>query len=934
MARTLYLIDGHSQIFRAFFAPFPDLTSPAGEPTRATYVFTNMLLSFLAARKPDYVGMAVDGPKAKLERTALYPDYKAHRPPLPEGFLPQEKRIFEIVEALGIPLLRSEGFEADDVLATLAARFGSADMQVVLVSRDKDLDQLVTPHVVLYDPMKDEVLDAATIEAAKGYRPDQAVEVQTLMGDATDNIPGVPGVGPKTAAKLIAKYGTADAVLAAANEQTPKLRDNLLSSAEKLNISRQLVTLHRDVPIHVTLDDLQASQLHYSRLRPLFEELGFNRLLDRLDALGGMEETENKEETAPSRKRDIEIREKPSVSVSQNAFHFHLQRPEKTTVAADFDYQLIDTPEKLDAVLADLVDVKRLAVDTETTDVRPMWARLVGISLAWKPGHGVYIPVRGPLGAETLDVDYVRQKLQIIFADEWIEKIGHNLKYDRIVLDGAGLPLAGPMFDTMIAAHVLDSSRMTYKLDAVSLDLLNHQCIPIGDVIGRGRNAVTMDSVPTEIVAPYAAEDADVALRLADVLGPMLKTEGLDDPFEKQEMPLMPVLAAMEETGVRVEPETLRRMEVNLSKEADTLRENILQAAGRPFNPDSPKQLADVLFADLQLPVIKKTKTGPSTDSEVLEELAGMCDSPIPAMVLDYRKLTKLINTYLKNLGECIHPTTGRVHTSFHQAAVATGRLSSSDPNLQNIPIRTEEGRLIRSAFVADDGYVLLSADYSQVELRMLAHFCGDETLRAAFQADEDIHRIVAAEVFGVPIRDVTPDQRSRAKTVNFGIIYGQTGFGLARTLRIGRNEAGAFIRNYRARFPKIDDFLKTCIEQAKHNGYVETIFGRRRNIPGIDAKNPQDRSAAERLAINSVVQGSAADLIKQAMVNIAETVTVEKRPSKMLLQIHDELVFEIPAGDVDSEKAMIVEKMTGAIKLAVPLKVDVGVGANWMDAK
>ncbi len=930
MARTLYLIDGHSQIFRAFFAPFRDLTSPTGEPTRATYVFTSMLLSFLASRKPDYVGMAVDGPKAKLLRTALYPEYKAHRPPLPEGFLPQEKRIFEIVEALGIPLLRSEGYEADDVLATLAERFACDDLQVVLVSRDKDLDQLVRKNVVLYDPMKDEVLDAAAIEAAKGYRPEQAVEVQTLMGDATDNIPGVPGVGPKTAAKLIAKYGSADAVLAAADEQTPKLKENLQSSAELLKISRQLVTLLRDVPIDMTLDNLQANQLHYANLRPIFEELGFNKLLDRLDALGG-----NKE-TAPSRKRFTDSGTTPGVVATHDARAAHdvQNKPAKTTVAADYDYQLIDTPEKLDAVLAELVDVKRLAVDTETTDVRPVWAKLVGISLAWKPGHGVYIPVRGPLGAQTLEADYVRQKLGKFLADEWIEKIGHNLKYDKIVLDGAGLPLAGPMFDTMIAAHVLDSSRMTYKLDAISLDLLNHQCIPIGDVIGRGRNAVTMDSVPTEIVAPYAAEDADVALRLADVLGPMLKAEGLYEPFEKQEMPLMPVLAGMEETGIRVDPETLRRMEVNLSKEADTLRESILQAAGHPFNPDSPKQLGEVMFTELGLPILKKTKTGPSTDSDVLEELTGLCDSPLPALVLDYRKLTKLISTYLKSLGECIHPTTGRVHTSFHQASVATGRLSSSDPNLQNIPIRTEQGRQIRSAFVADDGYVLLSADYSQVELRMLAHFCGDETLLAAFQDDQDIHRIVAAEVFGVPLQEVTSDQRSRAKTVNFGIIYGQTGFGLARTLRISRNEAAAFILKYRARFPKIDDFLKTCIDQAKTNGYVETIFGRRRTIPNIDAKNPQERAAAERLAINSVVQGSAADLIKQAMVNIAETLAVEKRPSKMLLQIHDELVFEIPAGDVADEQTMIVEKMTGAIQLAVPLKVDVGVGDNWMNAK
>ncbi len=910
MAKTLYLIDGHSQIFRAFFAPFRDVTSPTGEPTKATYVFTNMLLRFLSARRPDYVGLAVDGPKAELQRTALYPEYKAHRPPLPEGFLPQEKRIFQIVEALGMPMLRSEGHEADDVLATLAKRYASAELDVILVSRDKDLDQLVGEHVVLYDPMKDETLDAAAIEAKKGYPPSRAVEVQALMGDSTDNIPGIPGVGPKTAAKLIAKYGSAEAVLAAADEQTPKLRENLQAHAETLAIARQLVTLQRDVPIDVDLEDLSADALDFQALRPIFEELGFHRLLDRLGELTSPGDNTPARSAAP------------------------VQKAENETAAADFDYRLVDTPEALEEVASALADVQRLAVDTETTDVRPMWASLVGISLSWQPGRGVYIPVRGPLGARTLELDYVRQKLGVFLADEWTEKIGHNLKYDKIVLDNVGLPLAGPMFDTMIAAHVLDSSRMTYKLDAVAMDLLRHRCIPIGEVIGRGRAAITMDQAPTDVVATYAAEDAEVALRLADVLGPKLRDEGLLEPFEKQEMPLLPVLAEMEIRGIRVDPASLKRMETDLSHEADVLRESIIRAAGHPFNPDSPKQLGEVLFGELELPVLKKTKTGPSTDSSVLEDLTGMCDSPLPALVLDYRKLTKLLSTYLKGLAECIHPTTGRVHTSFHQASVATGRLSSSDPNLQNIPIRTQQGRQIRSAFVADEGCVLLSADYSQVELRMLAHFCRDETLLAAFADDQDIHRIVAAEVFGVAVEDVTPEQRARAKTVNFGIIYGQTGFGLARTLRIPRSEAGAFIRRYKNRFPKIEEFLRACVDQAKRSGYVETIFGRRRAIPDIDARNPQQRSAAERLAINSVVQGSAADLIKQAMVNLDRRITTEQRAAKMLLQIHDELVFEVPEERVADERTVIVEEMTGAIELAVPLKVDIGLGRTWLDAK
>ncbi|MGB2822558.1 MAG: DNA polymerase I, partial [Phycisphaerae bacterium] len=495
-----------------------------------------------------------------------------------------------------------------------------------------------------------------------------------------------------------------------------------------------------------------------------------------------------------------------------------------------------------------------------------------------------------------------------------------------------GMPLGGPMFDTMVAAHVLDSTRMTYKLDALAAELLDHRCIPIEDLIGRGKQQTTMDTVPVDLVAVYAAEDADVALRLADELARQLGEEGLTDLFANLEMPLVPVLADMERQGIIVDPEALNRMSVALSKRADALREQVLELAGRQFNPDSPKQLAVVLFEDLNLPVLKKTKTGPSTDSTVLEQLAIRHE--LPGLVLDYRKLTKLLGTYLKALGAYIHPVTGRVHTSFHQAGTATGRLSSSDPNLQNIPIRTDEGREIRTAFVAPPGCVLLAADYSQVELRVLAHLCGDEKLAEAFRAGQDIHRAVAAEVFGVEPDQVTDEQRARAKTVNFGIIYGQTAFGLSVSLRIPRREAAEFINRYRSRFPKIDEFLGRCIKAAKEQGYVETIFGRRRRIAEIDARNPQRRAAAERLAINSVVQGSAADLIKQAMVNIARRIKAEARPSRMLLQIHDELLFELPEEAVDDEREMIVREMTAAIRLDVPLKVDVGVGANWMEAK
>lgn len=912
MAKTIYVIDGHSQIYRAYYAPFRDLTSPTGEPTRATYVFCSMMLKFLSTRvtKDDCIAMAVDGPSEKLERRKIYSEYKITRKPTPEDFHPQARRIIEIVKTMGIPVLDIEGHEADDIMATIAAKFASKDHKVVLVSRDKDLDQLVNDNVVLYDPMKDEMFDAEAIESKKGYTPDKAVEIQTLMGDSTDNIPGIAGVGPKTAVKLINKYGTAEAVVAHAEEQTPKLKEKLLEGKETLKLSRQLVTLNPNVPMDLTMDDMQYNGIAADAVRPVFEELGFKRLVEQLDSLpstGGV----------PS-----------AVTPSPTA----AKKPERTT-ASDFEYACIDTVEKLDDLVAQLKGVTRLAVDTETTSTSPTQAELVGISLAWEPGKGYYIPVRGPLlGAVTLDVDVVVKKLGPILANKKIEKIGQNIKYDLIVLSNAGFTVAGKMFDTMLAAYCLDSNRGSYKMDLLSAEYLNHHCIPITDIIGTGKKQVTMDTVPVEIVTPYAAEDADVTFRLAQVLEEKLQKEGLLELFANLEMPLMNVLEQMERTGIIVDPQTLKRMETEFSKQCDVLRDRIIAAAGRDFNPDSPKQLAQVLFEDLKLPVIKKGKTGPSTDMGVLEELAAEHD--LPALILDYRKLTKLLSTYIKSLAQQINARTGRVHTSFHQTGTATGRLSSSDPNLQNIPIRTEEGRRIRSAFLADKDCVLLSADYSQVELRMLAHLCKDEKLIEAFKSDQDIHRTVAAEVFDIAPDDVSSEQRSRAKTVNFGIIYGQTAHGLARTLRISRTEAGEFIKKYRHRFPKIDEFLSACVEQAKKQGYVETIFHRRRQIPDIDSRNPQKRALAERLAINSVVQGSAADLIKQAMINLHNRIVEENRPSRMLLQIHDELVLEVPESAVDSEKQVVIEEMSKAIELSVPLKVDVGIGKNWMEAK
>jgi DNA polymerase-1 len=906
MARTLYILDGHSQIYRAYYAPFRALTSPAGEPVRATYVFCSMLLKFIRDRQPAYLAMALDGPAEKLQRRKLYAEYKITRKPMPDDLPVQIGRIVQIVAAMGIPILQQEGYEADDILATAAEKFAGKDIDVVLISRDKDLDQLVGPHVTLYDPSKDESLDAAAIQAAKGYSPQQAVDVQTLAGDTSDNVPGVPGVGPKTAAKLISQYGSIEALLKHLDELSPKLAEKIRTCGEQIALARRLVTLDRHVPIELSLESMEFAGIRGQAIRPIFEELGFNRLLDQLDA---KDADQPAEKTAPP---------EPA--------------PKKIEASAKSDYSAVSSLEELQKLAKQLARAKRLAVDTETTSTHPMWAELVGISLCWQADRAVYLPIKAPLGAATLPIEQVRKAIGPVLADPAVEKIGQNLKYDLIVLAEAGMELAGPMFDTMIAAHVLDSSRDTYRLDALAHEFLGRGKTPIEDLIGRGRTRTTMDAVPLEQVTPYACQDADLAWQLADVLRVKLHDEGLDDLFSRLEMPLMPVLAEMERTGILVDAAVLKKMETVLAAQADRLRERILALAGKQFNVDSPRQLAEVLFGDLKLPALRRTATGPSTDSKVLEQLAALHE--LPADVLDYRKLTKLISTYLTALAQCIHPRTHRVHTSFHQAATTTGRLSSSDPNLQNIPIRTDQGRQIRSAFVAQEGWRLLSADYSQVELRVLAHLCGDKTLTEAFRRDQDIHRIVAAEVFSVPAEEVTAEQRRTAKTVNFGIIYGQTAFGLATTLRISRTMAAEFIDRYRKRFPKIEEFLQACIRAAKADGYVETIFGRRRRITGIDSRNGAIRSLAERLAINSVVQGSAADLIKQAMVRIAARIRDEHRPSRMLLQIHDELLLEVPAAAVQAEREMVVAEMSGAIKLSVPLKVDVGVGRNWMEAK
>lgn len=910
MAERFFIIDGLSQIFRSYYAPFRRLTAPDGEPTRATYVFTNMLLQLIRQQKPDLLVMAMDSPDEEVFRRQIDPDYKAHRPPPPEDLPPQIERILDIVRAAGIPILSVSGFEADDVIATLARRYAKPDRTVLVVSKDKDLEQLISPDIHLFDPASGESMGPDELRAKKGYGPEQAVEIQTLTGDTTDNVPGVKGVGPKKAADLIARYGSAREVVEHADELTPAMGRNVRAFADHLERTRQLVTLRDDVPLKFNLKTARFKGIDRSALLPIFKELGFQRLVEQFD---------EGQATQP---------EDPPKSPAGNP-----TIPDSLFDLPHAPAELVDTPEKLDRFLAELKRQKRFALDTETTHLNPAWARLVGLSFSWKPRTGWYLPLAGV--GRTLDAEPTLAALRPILADPAVAKVGQNIKYDLVVLASHDVPVAGVAFDTMVASFVLDSARHSHGLDALARELLGRETIPITALIGKGKNQITFDQVEIDRAAVYAAEDADVTWSLYELLAPRLAGSDLEPLFHETEMPLVEVLAAMQAEGVHLDTDLLARMSNELADRLQDLSRQIHEAAGRPFNIDSPKQLAEILFDELGLTAVKRTQTGYSTDAETLETLARQSDHPVPKLVKEYRELTKLKSTYVDTLPEMICPRTGRVHASFHQTVAVTGRLSSSDPNLQNIPVRTELGRRIRQAFIPrDKDHVLLTADYSQVELRVLAHFCKDPALVRAFAEDRDIHRVVAAQVFDVPLDEVTSEQRGKAKTVNFGIIYGQTAFGLARSTGMTTGAAQALIDRYHERYPGIRRFIDATIAAARRNGFVRTILGRRRAIPHIDSRNHNLRAAAEREAVNTVIQGSAADLIKRAMITIHDRIVREHRPARLVIQVHDELVFDVPRASVADEAALIAREMTDALPLDVPLKVEPAWGDNWLESK
>lgn len=893
--KVVYVIDAHSLVYQVFHA-LPEMSSPSGQPVNAVYGFVRDLFTLLVRKKPDYLFCAVDLP-GKTFRHELYEPYKIQRAAMPDDLIPQLPAIGRVLTAMGIPVVGSPGFEADDILATIARLMDRLAGQCFLVTSDKDCRQLITDRVKLYNIRKDEVFGRHKLEETWSIRPEQVVDFQALVGDSSDNVPGVPLIGPKVAADLLAKYGTLDQVLDHAEEISgARRRQNLIEGRDMALLSRKLVRLDSHVDVPLDWHSARTGPVDREQLLALFSEFGFRSLTEQLDML-------------------------PATP------------PKAVAAAAKATYRLVATPEAFDQFLDQLQRQKLISIDTETTHLWPRWAELVGLSFCWKDDEAWYLPVRTPEGEPHLDEAATLAALKPILEDPKVEKIGQNLKYDTIVLRNSGVRLAGVAFDTMVASYLLDAGQRNHNLDELAQRYLGHTTIKISELIGKGKTQKRMDEVPLSQICDYAAEDALMPWLLRPILARRLAETNLERLFTDVEMPLIDTLVEMEFNGIKVSRERLAELSRGYAARIEQLRDEIHELAGHSLNIASPKQLQQVLFFEQGLPVIKKTKTGPSTDAEVLEELAKQ--HPLPAKIIAYRQYAKLKSTYVDALPEMIFAKTGRVHASFNQVVTATGRLSSSDPNLQNIPVRTEEGREIRSAFVPGErGWKLLAADYSQIELRVLAHFSGDENLRAAFARDEDIHARVASQVHGVPLNEVTRDMRREAKAVNFGVIYGQSAFGLAKQLDIEREAAAAFIDAYFEGYPGIEKFLGRILADCAQTGYVSTILGRRRAISDVRADAGRQRNLAERTAINTVIQGSAADLIKLAMIAIFARLERQRSPARMLLQIHDELIFEVPSEQLDSLASLVREEMVGAQRLDVPLKVDVKAGDNWADAE
>ena len=897
MTDRLFLIDGTAFAYRSFFA-IRGLTNSAGQPTNAAFGFARILMKVLREHGPSHVAVVFDAP-GKTFRHDLYPEYKATREATPEDLLSQLPLIDGIVEALNIPILRMAGVEADDVMGTLARRAEKAGMEVVLVTGDKDFLQLVSTRVKVFDPGKGAAglwWGEGEVRERFGTTPEHVVDALGLMGDSADNVPGVRGIGEKTARDLLAKYGSIDGVYEHLDELKGKQREKLETDRDMALLSRTLVTIDTKLDLDVSLDALRHREPEPEVVAQAFAELEFNSLAEDVT---GVPETEEA-----------------------------------------LDYCLVTTQEQLERAIAEMAGAGSFAIDTETTSTDAMRAELVGISMSCRECSGYYIPLGhtalppGGLGdpvpaPSQLPRETVVEALKPLLANPAITKVGHNIKYDLLVLARAGLEVRGIAQDTMVSSYLTDPSRMRHNLGEVSLHYLKRKTIPISDLIGSGSKAVTFDTVPVDVACAYACEDADVTWRLAEVFIPLLRERGLEELLNEVEVPLIEVLARMERTGVAVDRALFRSLSEEIRERLTALEAEIFEAAGEPFQINSPKQLQEILFGKIGLKPIRKTKTGYSTDVEVLEQLAT--EHRLPELILEYRSFEKLRGTYIEALPKLINPDTGRIHTSFNQAVAATGRLSSSDPNLQNIPVRTEIGREIRRAFVPSaKERKLISADYSQIELRILAHLSRDETLSSAFREGADVHQDTAARVFGVLPGMITPDMRRQAKAVNFGVVYGISPFGLARNLRITRAAAARFIDQYFAQYPGVRRWLDETIEQAKKDGFVTTLLNRRRYVANLDSRNVSVRQAAERVAINTPVQGSAADMIKLAMVRLDEA--LRETGADLLLQVHDELVVEAPVGEAEAVAEVMRRVMEDAVPLDIPVQVDIGIGDNWAE--
>ncbi len=888
----LVLIDGSSYLFRAYHA-LPKLTNAVGEPTGALHGVLSMINKLVREEDQAQVAVVFDA-SGKTFRNDMYAEYKANRPPMPDELRSQIEPILDAVRAMGLPLLRVKGVEADDVIGTLCKQGERDGMSVLVSTGDKDLAQLVSDKVTLVNTMSDSLLDRDGVKEKFGVYPEQIIDYLALVGDTSDNIPGVPKVGAKTAAKWLNEYGSVDGIIENADSIKGKVGESLRDSIDQLRLSRELVIIKTDVDLDEGPADLEGSEPDLPALRQLYGHYELKMLLKQVED------------------GDVEA-----------------ASPETA------DYETVLDWQSFDRWLDRINKAELTAFDTETTSLDYMQAELVGLSLAVDSGSAAYIPVAHdyPGAPEQLPRDEVLAKLKPWLESEDHAKVGHHLKYDAHVLRRYDIALGGMAFDSMLESYVLNSVATRHDMDSTARHYLGRDTIKYEEVAGKGAKQLTFNQVDLDTAAPYAAEDAAITLALHDTLWEGLsKVPTLRNVYETIEQPLVPVLLEMEETGVLLDRELLAVQSKELEKRMHELEQSAHELAGGPFNLGSPKQLQEILFERLELPVIRKTPKGqPSTAEDVLAELAH--DYDLPRVIIDYRSVSKLKSTYTDKLPQQVNDATGRIHTSYHQAVAATGRLSSTDPNLQNIPIRTEEGRRIRKAFVAPRGYRILAADYSQIELRIMAHLSADDGLVAAFADDQDIHRATAAEVFSTPLEAVSPDQRRSAKAINFGLMYGMSAFGLAKQLDISRTEAQEYVDLYFDRYPGVKAFMDGIRDTAREQGYVETVFGRRLYLPEINARNPQRRQYAERSAINAPMQGTAADIIKRAMLSVASWLSDEAPPARMIMQVHDELVFEVHKDALEDVEARVIGLMADAAELSVPLKVDAGSGSNWEEA-